>query len=57
MDPRSGATGFVGRTLICQNLTKLSGDDEMRVEGEENAREVRFLVCLAIVLMCWDLNW
>ena len=33
-------TGSIDGAPICQNLTDLSLDAEMRVMGEENAREV-----------------
>jgi hypothetical protein len=40
VDFRSVSTGSVDEAPICQNLTDLSQDAEMREEGEENAREV-----------------
>ena len=36
--------GSIGGVPICQNLTDLSRDAEMRVVGEENSREVIYLV-------------
>ena len=38
------ATRSVDRAPICQNLTDLSIDAEIRIDGEENTREVMFLV-------------
>ena len=45
-DPDSGlvTTGSIDGAPICQNLTDLSLDAEMRVVGDENAREVMALV-------------
>jgi len=44
VDTRSITTRSADETPICQNLTNLLWDAEMRVEGEENAREVTSLV-------------
>ena len=40
VDFGSTTTGSIDGAPICQNLTDLSQDAEMRVVGEENAREV-----------------
>ena len=45
-DPDSGLVtiGSIDGAPICQNLTNLSIDAEMRVVGEENVREVILLI-------------
>ena len=48
MDSESVVTGSTGKGPICQNLTDLSMDDEMR--EEENIREEISLVCPVRVL-------
>ena len=41
----SGAPGFADGVLICQNLTDLSKDAEMRIREEGKTREVILSVC------------
>ena len=44
VDFGSVSNGSVDKAPICQNLTDLSMDAEIRVEGEENARELILLI-------------
>ena len=53
VDFGSVTAGFTSEVLICQNLADLSSNDEMREEGEENARLVIQLVGPTKVSMIW----
>ena len=57
VDWRSVIAGCDDEVPICQNLIELSSDDEMREEGEENAREVMSLVCPTKVSMMQGFEW
>ena len=51
VDCRAVIAGSDGEVPICQNLAELSLDDEIREEGEENAREVMLSLCPTKVSM------
>jgi hypothetical protein len=56
VDLGSIMAGPVDWAPICQNLTELSPDAEIRVVGEENTREVMSLVWPIKVSTSWGLE-